>query len=141
MRFEKAAVAADNVMCSKIGRDIMKDKKGSAVDAIIATHHCVEVVNLHSTGLGGGGFMLVYEKKSGEFDTHNKFVQKCRKYFRKFTKLHKAIDFDNIISIFEFLKHVQVIWYKVDEIGLARRITNKKIISAHHHMKHKQVIE
>jgi len=66
MRFEKAAVAADNVMCSKIGRDIMKDKKGSAVDAIIATHHCVEVVNLHSTGLGGGGFMLVYEKKSGK---------------------------------------------------------------------------
>lgn len=65
LRFKKAAVAADNFNCSKIGRDIFK-KGGHSVDAIIATHHCVEVVNLHSTGMGGGGFMLVYDKKTGK---------------------------------------------------------------------------
>lgn len=60
-KFKHAAVAADHYNCSKIGKEILK-KGGNAVDSIIATHHCVEVCNLHSTGLGGGGFMLVYMK-------------------------------------------------------------------------------
>ncbi len=60
-KFEHAAVAADHYNCSIIGKDILK-KGGNAVDAIIAVHHCVEVCNLHSTGLGGGGFMMVYMK-------------------------------------------------------------------------------
>ncbi|EDO44635.1 predicted protein [Nematostella vectensis] len=57
--FEHAAVAADNSRCSEIGRDVLK-KQGTAVDAAIATMLCVGVINLHSTGVGGGGFMLVY---------------------------------------------------------------------------------
>eukprot|EP00794_Sanderia_malayensis_P007868 gene7868-8718_t len=61
LRFKNAAVSADHYNCSIIGRDILK-KGGNAVDSIIATHHCVEVCNLHSTGLGGGGFMMVYMK-------------------------------------------------------------------------------
>jgi len=64
LRFKNAAVAADNYNCSKIGRDIFK-KGGHAIDAIIATHCCVEVVNLHSTGLGGGGFLMVHDKEKG----------------------------------------------------------------------------
>ncbi|KII60348.1 Gamma-glutamyltranspeptidase 1 [Thelohanellus kitauei] len=32
------------------------------MDAAITAHLCVEVVNCHSTGLGGGGFLLAYEK-------------------------------------------------------------------------------
>lgn len=65
MEFKKAAVAADNVICSRMGKDILK-KGGSAADAIVTTHCCVEVVNSHSTGLGGGGFMVYYDKKSGK---------------------------------------------------------------------------
>ncbi|XP_065069669.1 glutathione hydrolase 1 proenzyme-like [Rhopilema esculentum] len=60
-KFKHAAVAADHYNCSIIGKDILK-RGGNAVDSIIAVHHCVEVCNLHSTGLGGGGFMNVYMK-------------------------------------------------------------------------------
>ena len=36
---------------------------GSAVDAAIATMFCITVVTMHSSGIGGGNFMLVYEKQ------------------------------------------------------------------------------
>ena len=61
--FKKAAVAADSEICSKIGRDILK-QQGSAVDSVIATLICTGAVNLHSTGIGGGGFMVVYNRKT-----------------------------------------------------------------------------
>ncbi|XP_057299825.1 glutathione hydrolase 1 proenzyme-like isoform X2 [Hydractinia symbiolongicarpus] len=64
LEFNKAAVAADNEKCSQIGVEILKSG-GTAADAIVSTHCCVEVVNSHSTGLGGGGFMVYYDKKSG----------------------------------------------------------------------------
>ena len=58
--FKHAAVASDATLCSKAGAKILKDG-GSAVDAAIATIFCLGVVNCHSTGLGGGGFMLVHQ--------------------------------------------------------------------------------
>ena len=60
--YHHAAVAADNAECSKVGRNILR-KRGSAVDAAIATTLCVGVINMHSTGIGGGGFMMVYDSK------------------------------------------------------------------------------
>ncbi len=66
MEFDECAVAADNEICSKIGVDIFK-KGGTVADAIVSTHCCVEIVNSHSTGLGGGGFMVHYDKKSGTY--------------------------------------------------------------------------
>ena len=58
--YEHAAVASDSVLCSEVGAGILRDN-GSAVDAAIATIFCLGVVNCHSTGLGGGGFMVVHK--------------------------------------------------------------------------------
>ena len=62
--FNKYAVAADNIICSRMGKDIIK-QGGSAADAIVTTHCCTEIINSHSTGLGGGGFLLYYDKDTG----------------------------------------------------------------------------
>ena len=59
--YQHAAVASDSELCSKAGAGILKDN-GSAVDAAIATIFCLGVVNCHSTGLGGGGFMVVHQR-------------------------------------------------------------------------------
>ncbi|ETW81007.1 hypothetical protein HETIRDRAFT_155010 [Heterobasidion irregulare TC 32-1] len=52
------AVASENVVCSNIGVDILKDG-GNAVDAIIGAVFCIGVVNMFSSGIGGGGFMTI----------------------------------------------------------------------------------
>lgn len=59
--YNKAAVATDNGICSEIGKDILL-QGGNAVDAIIAAAICTGATNAHSSGLGGGHFLTVYNK-------------------------------------------------------------------------------
>ena len=75
--YTKAAVAADAGVCSDIGKSIL-EKKGTAVDAAIAVSFCICVINMHSAGIGGGGFMLVYKKetKTAEFINYRESAPK-----------------------------------------------------------------
>ena len=48
----------------------MLEKGGHAVDAAIAAHAVLGLVEPQSSGLGGGGFLLVYERDSGDLTFH-----------------------------------------------------------------------
>ena len=63
--YSHGVVAADAPTCSEVGRDILK-KNGSAVDSAVATLFCIGVINMHSAGIGGGGFMVIYSKAKKE---------------------------------------------------------------------------
>ncbi|KAJ1939623.1 hypothetical protein GGF37_004320, partial [Kickxella alabastrina] len=52
------AVATDEPRCSAIGVDVLRDG-GNAVDAAVASTLCIGVLQAHSSGIGGGGFMLI----------------------------------------------------------------------------------
>jgi len=61
----KYAVATENATASAIAMDVLA-RGGSAVDAAIAGCFAVGVVHPVSSGLGGGGFALVYDAKTKE---------------------------------------------------------------------------
>ncbi|XP_076240796.1 glutathione hydrolase 7 [Calliopsis andreniformis] len=56
------AVATDYTNCSQIGTTLLR-KGGNAVDAAIAATICMTVVAPHKTGLGGGGYAMIYNHK------------------------------------------------------------------------------
>ncbi len=56
--YENGAIASENKICSEVGVSIMK-KGGTSVDGTIATGLCIGTLNFYSSGIGGGGFMLI----------------------------------------------------------------------------------
>jgi len=59
---QKGAVASQNAIAAEIGAAALRDG-GNAIDAAIATSFAISVVEPWMSGLGGGGYMLVYLAK------------------------------------------------------------------------------
>ncbi|XP_064023634.1 glutathione hydrolase 7 isoform X2 [Pogoniulus pusillus] len=58
--FQRGAVVTDSARCTALGIQVLT-QQGSSVDAAIASALCAGVVNPHTSGLGGGGVMLVHD--------------------------------------------------------------------------------
>ncbi|XP_069003256.1 glutathione hydrolase 5 proenzyme isoform X1 [Embiotoca jacksoni] len=67
--FRRAAVSADSLLCSEVGRNVLQ-QGGSAVDGAIAALLCTSVVNPQSMGIGGGSIMTV-RNKTGNVKVYN----------------------------------------------------------------------
>ncbi|XP_034048507.1 glutathione hydrolase 5 proenzyme [Thalassophryne amazonica] len=68
-QFQRAAVSADSLKCSVIGRNMLQ-QGGSAVDGAIAALLCTSVVNPQSMGLGGGSIITIRDK-TGKVKVYN----------------------------------------------------------------------
>ncbi|KAM6248499.1 glutathione hydrolase 7 isoform 2-T2 [Porphyrio hochstetteri] len=58
--FHRGAVVTDAARCTALGIEVL-NKQGSSVDAAIASTLCAGIVNPHTSGIGGGGVMLVHD--------------------------------------------------------------------------------
>src|SRR5919107_1054881 len=68
MRGSGGAVATVDEVASQVGTDVLS-RGGNAVDAAVATAATLGVTEPYSAGIGGGGFFVFYDARSGRVRT------------------------------------------------------------------------
>ncbi|XP_026187139.1 glutathione hydrolase 7 [Mastacembelus armatus] len=63
--FKQGAVVTDAAQCTSLGFNVL-GKQGSSVDAAITAALCLGIVHPHTSGIGGGGVMLVHDIRKNE---------------------------------------------------------------------------
>ena len=67
---KKWMIATANPLAAEAGRKILR-RGGSAIDAAIAAQMVLNLVEPQSSGIGGGGFLMHYNAKTGEIATYD----------------------------------------------------------------------
>ena len=76
-------VSTSHPQASKIGGDILA-KGGNAIDAVLAIQMALNLLEPESSGIGGGGFLLYYDKKKNHltfYDGRETAPSKIKKEF------------------------------------------------------------
>ncbi|KII67176.1 Gamma-glutamyltranspeptidase 1 [Thelohanellus kitauei] len=92
--YKNAAITSENKVCSDIGVQVLKEK-GSSVDAAIAAMFCLGVTNMQSSGIGGGGVLVVYDSKMNNNDRNTvvyDFRETSPRKLPEFAKEHRPSD-------------------------------------------------
>lgn len=66
--YSSGACSTEVPLCSRLGVRKLMDG-GNAMDAAVASAICVGIINSFSSGIGGGGFMLIKTGDGSEIDT------------------------------------------------------------------------
>ncbi|XP_066529288.1 glutathione hydrolase 7 isoform X2 [Hoplias malabaricus] len=63
--FNQGAVVTDVARCTSLGFEVL-GRQGSSVDAAVAAALCLGIIHPHTSGIGGGGVMLVHNIRKNE---------------------------------------------------------------------------
>lgn len=104
--FKNGVVVSKNEIASQIGAQMLK-KGGNAIDAAVATGYALGVVEPNGSGIGGGGFALIYIAKTKEIkaiDFRERAPEKINTYPYDFISGPKAVGVPGSVAGFEYLR-------------------------------------